>query len=92
MPACTRRAERIVRIGASFAVENMIMAATYEGLGTCAMGAPLEIKADVDKFLDIKQPGQGAELELLCALVLGYPDHEPPKAPRQTEGRVTWLS
>ena len=75
------------------AVENMILAAVSEGLGTCPMGAPLEIKEDVDKFLnikDIKVP-EGSELELLCGLVLGYPDHEPPKAPRKTEGRVTYL-
>ncbi len=26
-----------------------------------------------------------------CAMAMGYPDHNPPKAPRQTEGRVTWL-
>ncbi|MES2768502.1 MAG: nitroreductase family protein [Bdellovibrionota bacterium] len=75
------------------AVENMILAAVSEGLGTCPMGAPLEIKDDVDKFLGIKDIAvpAGAELELLCGLVLGYPDHEPPKAPRQVEGRVTYL-
>src|SRR5690606_4424460 len=62
------------------AVENMILAAVAEGLGTCPMGAPLEIKDEVDRFLDInKYPlNQGEEIELLCALVLGYPDHEPP--------------
>ncbi len=75
------------------AVENMILAAVAEGLGTCPMGAPLEIKDEVDRFLDInKYPlNQGEEIELLCALVLGYPDHEPPKAPRKIESRVTYL-
>jgi nitroreductase len=75
------------------AVQNMILAAVSEGLGTCPMGAPLEIKEDVDKFLGIKniKIEKDAELELLCALVLGYPDHNPPKAPRQTEGRITWI-
>lgn len=75
------------------AVENMILAAGHEGLGTCPMGAPLEIKDEVDNFLGIKKipVPEGAQLELLCGLVLGYPDHEPPKAPRQTEGRVTWI-
>lgn len=75
------------------AVQNMILAAVSEGLGTCPMGAPLEIKDDVDEFLGIKniKVPQGSELELLCGLVLGYPDHEPPKAPRQTEGRITYL-
>lgn len=75
------------------AVENMILAAVSEGLGTCAMGAPLEINKDVDEFLNIKniEVPKGSKLELLCGLVLGYADHEPPKAPRKTEGRVTYL-
>lgn len=75
------------------AVENMNLACLVEGLGCCTMGAPLEIKEDVDKFLGVDQlpEYQKGELELLCCLVLGYPDHTPPKAPRQLEGRVTWL-
>jgi len=76
------------------AVENMNLAAIVEGLGSCTMGAPLEIKAEVDKFLGITELPEykAGELELLCGLVLGYPDHEPPKAPRKTEGRVSWIS
>jgi len=69
------------------AAQNMNLACQVEGLGCCTMGAPLEIKEDVDRFLGVKEPG----VELLCALVLGYPDHTPPQPPRQTEGRVTWL-
>ena len=76
------------------AVENMNLACLVEGLGSCTMGAPLEIKAEVDAFLGVdKLPEyQRGELELLCALVVGYPDHNPPKAARQLEGRVTWIS
>lgn len=75
------------------AVENMNLACLVEGLGSCTMGAPLEIKEDVDRFLGVdKLPEyQRGELELLCGMVIGYPDHNPPKAPRQTENRVTWL-
>ena len=75
------------------AAQNINLACQVEGLGCCTMGAPLEIKQDVDQFLNItKLPEYKAEeLELLCAIVLGYPDHEPPKPPRQTEGRVVWL-
>jgi nitroreductase len=75
------------------AVENINLAALAEGLGSCTMGAPLEIKKEVDEFLGVTQlpEYQSGELELLCGVVLGYPDHEPPKAPRQTEGRITWL-
>lgn len=75
------------------AVENMNLACLVEGLGACTMGAPLEIKNDVDHFLGVDQLEEyrRGELELLCAMVCGYPDHNPPKAPRQLEGRVTWL-
>lgn len=75
------------------AAENLNLACLVEGLGCCTMGAPLEIKAEVDEFLGVtKLPEyQKGELELLCAVVLGYPDHQPPKAPRQTEGRFYWI-
>lgn len=75
------------------AVENMNLACVAEGLGCCTMGAPLEIKKEVDEFLGVTNDElyKKGELELLCAIVLGYPDHKPPKAPRKTEGRVTWL-
>jgi nitroreductase len=76
------------------AVENLNLACVAEGLGCCTMGAPLEIKNEVDEFLGVKslEEYQKGELELLCGVVLGYPDHEPPKAPRQLEGRIHWLS
>lgn len=75
------------------AVENLNLAAVVEGLGCCTMGAPLEIRDQVDQFIGVNNTEEykRGELELLCAVVLGFPDHEPPKAPRQTEGRVTWI-
>lgn len=75
------------------AVENINLACMVEGLGCCTMGAPLEIKEEVDQFLGVTslEEYKKNELELLCAVVLGYPDHKPPKAPRQTEGRITYL-
>lgn len=76
------------------AVENINLAAVAEGLGCCTMGAPLEIKQEVDQFLGVTSDPYYAkgELQLLCGIVLGYPDHNPPKAPRQIEGRITWIS
>ncbi len=74
------------------AIENLNLACVVEGLGCCTMGAPLEIKADVDRFLgvtELKEHKKG-ELELLCAVVIGHPDHDPPKAPRK-EGVITWV-
>ncbi len=75
------------------AVENLNLACLVEGLGSCTMGAPLEIRKEVDEFLGLTElpEYQSGQLELLCAVVLGYPAHDPPKAARQTEGRVIWL-
>lgn len=69
------------------AVQNLLLAAEAEGLGTCPMGSPLEVKEAVDSYLGVNPN----ELQLICGITLGYPDHSPPAAPRQTEGRVTWL-
>lgn len=75
------------------AVENLNLAAVAEGLGCCTMGAPLEIASEVNAWLGVDQLPEfkSGELELLCGVVLGYPDHEPPKAARQSEGRVVWV-
>ncbi len=75
------------------AVENINLACLVEGLGCCTMGAPLEIKPEVDEFLQITnlEDYKNGQLELLCAVVIGYSDHKPPKAPRKTDGRITWL-
>lgn len=74
------------------AVENMNLACFVEGLGCCTMGAPLEVREEIDRFIGVDQlpEHKDGHLELLCALVLGYPDHAPPKALRQ-EGRVVFL-
>jgi nitroreductase len=75
------------------AVQNINLACTAEGLGCCTMGAPLEIKNEIDQFLGIDKTPEyiAGNLELLCAIAIGYPGHNPPKAPRKTEGRVVWL-
>ncbi len=75
------------------AVENMALACLVEGLGSCTMGAPLEIKSDVDQFLEVtsRKDFKNGQLELLCAITMGYPDHVPPKPPRQTEDRIHFL-
>lgn len=76
------------------AVENLNLACFVEGLGCCTMGAPLEIKDEVNAFLGLSELPEikTKEMELLCAVVVGFPDHQPPKAPRQIEGRVQWIS
>lgn len=70
------------------AVQNMVLAAEHEGLGSCIMGSPLEVEADVRKFLDVEDQ---KDLKLVCGLTLGYPAHTPPTPARQTEGRIIFL-
>jgi nitroreductase len=70
------------------AVQNMVLAAEHEGLGTCIMGSPLEVEADIRKFLGVD--GRNS-LKLVCGLTLGYPAHAPPTPARQLEGRVVWV-
>lgn len=69
------------------AIENIVLAAQSEGLGTCIMGSPLEVEADVRKFLGVDRE----DWKLVCGLTLGYPAHQPPAPPRQKEGRVIHL-
>jgi nitroreductase len=70
------------------AVQNMVLAAEHEGLGSCIMGSPLEVEADVRKFLGVEDQ---KDLKLVCGLTLGYPAHIPPTPARQTEGRVIFV-
>jgi nitroreductase len=76
------------------AVQNINLACFVEGLGCCTMGAPLEIKDEVNDFLQKSVDPSlkiGEDIELLCAIAVGFPDHNPPKAPRQLNGRVHWI-
>ena len=68
----------------SAAIENALLAATFEGLGSCWMTNPVHLREEVDGIL-------GAEgMDLMAFVPIGYPGKEPPVPPR-TEGRVTWV-
>lgn len=69
------------------AIQNMVLAAQSEGLGTCIMGSPLEVEPDIRRFLGVDR----ADWKLVCGLTLGYPAHQPPAPPRQIDGRVTYV-
>jgi nitroreductase len=69
------------------AIQNMVLAAESEGLGSCIMGSPLEVENDIRKFLHLDNQN---DWKLVCGLTLGYPAHEPPAPPRKLENRITW--
>jgi hypothetical protein len=91
----TEDEKHLTSVGSVYmAVENLNLAAVAEGLGCCTMGAPLEIQDEVNRFsgVDRLPEFQRGELQLLCAVTLGYPAHQPPLAPRQIAGRIFEMS
>ncbi len=70
------------------AVQNMVLAAQAEGLGSCILGSPLEIEADVRNFLGLQDR---PNWKLVCGLTVGHAAHSPPAPPRQITDRVHFL-
>ncbi len=68
----------------SAAVQNALLAAAYEGVGTCWMTGPVHLREEIDRILGVKG------LDLVAIVPIGYPGKEPPTPPRK-EGRVTWV-
>ncbi len=66
------------------AVENALLAATFEGLGTCWMTNPVHLREEVDEVLGVEG------MDLVAFVPIGYPGKEPPTPPRK-EGRVQWI-
>lgn len=64
------------------AIENLLLAATSKGLGSCWLTAPVETGAGPE-LRDAFAPGKG---DLVALLTLGYPG-QTPKAPARKEGR-----
>lgn len=67
------------------AIENIVLAAQYEGLGSCIMGSPLEIEDEVRSFLGIPELAKAPQLKLVCGLTLGYAIHTPPVPTRRPD-------
>lgn len=69
------------------AIQNIVLAAESEGLGTCIMGSPLEVEDEIRKFLDIERK----DWKLVCGLTIGYPAHTPPAPPRRINDVITFI-
>jgi nitroreductase len=69
---------------AAAAVQNALLAATSEGLGTCWMTNPVHLEDEVDQVLGVEG------MDLMAFVPIGYPGKEPPVPPRK-EGRVSWV-
>jgi nitroreductase len=65
------------------AIQNLLLAAHAEGLGTCWMTGPVHLADQINAFL-------GVDDKTLVAIVpIGYPDESPP-APKRKPDRVVF--
>ena len=79
--------EPITSMGSVFlAIQNLLLLAHKEGLGTCVLGR-VEQKAEaVKKLLGVE------DKEFLCGIALGYSNYDKiPPAPPRKEDRIHWL-
>ena len=76
------------RLDAAAAVENILLAAWAEGLGTCWMALPIKFSsAELKKLLDAPE-----DRELIAIIPIGYPDHEPAMPPKKDlHSKVKWF-
>lgn len=82
--------ERLFDLGA--AVQNLLLLAQDQGLGTCVIGIVIRYQELIKEELKLPR-----ELNLVMSVALGYPDPEPPwSALRpervETANLITWIS
>jgi nitroreductase len=65
------------------AIQNLLLAAHAEGLGTCWMTGPVHVADQINAFLDIR------DKTLVAVVPIGYPDESPP-APKRKPNRVVY--
>ncbi len=66
------------------AVQNLLLAAFTEGLGTVWTDGFMDQEKEINALLGVEG------MKLVCAVPLGYPD-EAPRIPPRREGRVEWI-
>ena len=66
------------------AIQNLLLAAHAEGLGTCWMTGPVHVADQINESLAIQ------DKVLVAVITLGYPDESPP-APKRKPGRVEYM-
>lgn len=78
---CEKLENKVYHTGAiksaSAAIQNLCLAAHEEGLGTCWMSGILFVEDEILKFLGCENQS------LVSAIVIGYPDQDPPIPPRK---------
>ena len=71
-------------LNASALIQNLLLAAHDEGLGTCWMTGPRYMEQEINELVGM------TDKELVSIIPIGYPDQSPPAPPRK-ENAVRWL-
>jgi nitroreductase len=71
------------------AAENLMLAATAEGLGTCCIGFAVAILNTADVKQELGIPDDGAAV---APIIVGVPSATPPSVPRKAPDILSWWS
>lgn len=74
---------KLISVGA--AVENLMLAATDEGLGTCVITFAWWVKDELAELLDI-----GDDRQMVALLAVGYPRDTVPASPPHSNDVAVW--
>ena len=61
------------------AIQNLLLVAYAEGLGSCWMTGPVTVSEEISRFLGVK------DMTLVAVIPMGYPDEIPKVPPRRPE-------
>jgi nitroreductase len=70
-------------ISVAMAVQNLLLSATEQGLGTCVMTGPLIASGAIDRIVQVPDGWK-----ILCIVPVGYPDETPDPTSRKSVDRV----
>lgn len=71
-------------LGCGCAVQNLLLAAYAEGLGSCVLTISFWVKDDIAKYLKIQ------DRDIICCILVGKPGETPETPPRQGNV-VSWV-
>ena len=84
---CARRMDAFVVADCWLAAENLMLAATALGLGTCCIGAAAEALNSAEMKAAVGIP---ADVHAVAPIVVGVPEGSPAPVPRREPAIVSW--